>query len=314
MKNINGINGSFKVNEMGLTLIHEHLLFQFDRRFKQKSIDFTKEELFKLKKAGGKTLVDLTPFRDIHWYEEIASGVDLNLVVCTGYYIEKLTSPEAKAKSYGENVERMEKEILEGIDGTKIKAGIIKVAGDGAVLTPWEEEVFKAAARAQLDTKSPIATHACTGSGAQQKVLLDAGANPGHIFFSHVEAKFGWEGRDVRQEAKYLLDIAKKGSYLLFNNFGFEFDTPKEELVYILKFLADRGCLDRILISVDMNYQVNEEGVIVLEASDTHPECSKRVFSYLITDVIPVLYEEGFSKADVDSIFNKNPERFFNYI
>jgi len=318
MKNIQTLNNEVSVDQLGFTLIHEHLLFQFDEKFKEKSIDFTRKELIKLKGNGGKTVVDLTPFKKIHWLKEIAKEIDLNLLCCTGYYIEDVIKNFSSLDIFHLDSDRhsafMEKEILEGIEDTKIKAAIIKVAGAGYTLTPWEEAVFTAAAKAQIKTKTPIATHACTGAAEQQRVLLKAGANPDYIFFSHIEAKFGWEGRNLKQQCEHLLNIVKEGSYLLFNNFGFEFDTPKDEIIYILKYLSDKGYMNNLLISVDMNYQVNEEGSIILEAADGYPECEKRVYSYLLTDVVPVLKAAGFSSENVDTLFVKNPMRFFNYL
>ena len=52
--------------------------------------------------------------------------------------------------------ELMLKEVTEGIDGTKIRAGIIKVAGEGASLSDWEKKVFRAAARVQKLPAVPL--------------------------------------------------------------------------------------------------------------------------------------------------------------
>lgn len=314
MKSINTIKGNVPVNELGFTLIHEHLLFQFEERFKDISINFARNEIKKFYDAGGKTLVDLTPFRNISWYKEIAMDIDVNVICCTGFYLENWVDKKTFELSEDKIIHIMEHEIIAGINNTNIKAGIIKVAADNIPLSEWEAKIFSAAAKTQVNTKTPIATHACRGAAEQQKILLRSGADPEHIFFSHVEAEFGWEGRNLKEEALYLLDIVNKGSYLLFNNFGFEFDTPEEDLIYILKFLADKGYIEKILISVDMNFQVNNEGKIILEAADVHPDCSQRVYSYLFSYVIPTLLKNGFSHEDINTIFVKNPQRFFNYL
>ena len=102
---------------------------------------------------------------------------------------------------------RMTRELNEGIDGTNVKAGIIKVAGNLPELTPWEVQVFTAAAKVQRKTGVCIATHACAGSREQADVLLRAGADLNRVFFSHVEAEFGWQGRTLKEEAIYLETI-----------------------------------------------------------------------------------------------------------
>ncbi|MBC7826164.1 MAG: hypothetical protein H7122_00350 [Chitinophagaceae bacterium] len=55
---------------------------------------------------------------------------------------------------------------------------------------------------------------------------MENGADPKKLFFSHIEAEFGWGGQIKEQIGKELLRIAKAGGNMLFNNFGYEFDTP----------------------------------------------------------------------------------------
>ena len=58
------------------------------------------------------------------------------------------------------------REIEIGIEGTDIKAGIIKVANDSTGVTEQGEIVLRAAARALKHTGVPITTH----TGAPQRV------------------------------------------------------------------------------------------------------------------------------------------------
>ena len=317
MKKIPAIHGPVDVSNLGFTLVHEHLIFNFPEEHRQTAVDFTRGKLSDYRAAGGRTIVDLTPFRKMDWLLETCAGYDLNFILSTGYYLEGQQEklPEgALARSVEQHRERMEREILEGIGGTGVRAGIIKVAGDLPVLTPWETGVFTAAAQASVRTKTPIATHACTGQRAQQDVLLRAGADLCHVFYSHVEAKFGWEGRDVHEELDYLLALLKEGSRIQFNNFDFYFDTPKHELIFLLRSIADRGYLDRIFVSIDMNYEIDGDGNVWPEASPEHPEARKRDYAYIINDTVPLLRDEvGFTAREIDTIFVDNPQRFFDW-
>ena len=159
-------------------------------------------------------------------------------------------------------------ELTEGIDTTAVRASIIKVAANRPRLTEWEAQVFRSAAKVHLRTGACIATHACSGAREQAEVLLRAGADLNRVFFSHVEAEFGWEGRTLQEEARYLEDIARQGGLLLFNNFGFEFDTPWPDLTYLLHDLCDAGYADKVLISVDCNWTWNAEGKIEFEVEN----------------------------------------------
>ena len=205
--------------------------------------------------------------------------------------------------------DRIVRELTDGIDTTGVRAGIIKVAANTPQMTDWEKQVFRAAAKAQLETGACIATHACSGSREQAQVLLEAGADLNRVFFSHVEAEFGWEGRSLQEEVKYLEAIARQGGSLLFNNFGFEFDTPWPDLTYLLHYLCDAGLQEKILMSVDCNWTWNEEGKMEFEAERDHPEAARRTFAYMMTKVVPDLLEGGFTEesAAVPGLTNAAP-------
>jgi phosphotriesterase-related protein len=242
---------------------------------------------------------------------EIADQVDIHIVACTGYYVDGLTSKPLAALSESQMVDRFVRELTEGIDTTGVQAGIIKVAANTPQLTPWEVQVFTAAAKAHLKTGACIATHACTGSREQAEVLLRAGADLNRVFFSHVEAEFGWEGRTVQEEARYLEDIARQGGSLLFNNFGFEWDTPWPDLTYLLHRLCDAGYQDKVLMSMDVNWTWNEEGKIEFEAAPHHPEAARRTYAYMMTDAVPALLKSGFTEEDIHTFLVENPRKFF---
>lgn len=311
MAQIQTVRGPVDSDQLGLTLIHEHVLFQYDDSRRKPSIDLAVDLLEDACQKGVRTVVDLTPVRRIDWFMEINNRVDINIVASTGYYLERITPKPLAAFSETQMIDRMVRELTDSIDGTPVRAGIIKVAGDKPQLTAWEIQAFTAAAKAHRKTGACIATHACAGSREQADVLQRAGADLNRVFFSHVEAEFGWEGRSVQEEAKYLEAIARQGGSLLFNNFGFEWDTPWPDLVYLLHYLCDAGLQEKVLMSVDMNWTWNKEGKVEFEAEAQHPEAARRTFAYLVTDTIPALREAGFSDQDIQTFLVENPRTFF---
>jgi len=313
MPQVQTVRGTIDTHHLGLTLIHEHVLFQFDDSRRKPSVDLAVRLLRDAQAAGVQTVVDLTPVRRIDWLMEVAEQVDVHLVACTGFYLQSLTPRPLAAFSEAQMVERMVRELTGGIDGAGVRAGIIKAAGALPKLTAWEEQVFRAAAQAQRKTGACIATHACAGALEQAKVLLRAGADLSRVFFSHVEAEFGWEGRTLRQEARYLEGIARQGGSLLFNNFGFEFDTPWPDLVYLLRHLCDAGYHDRVLMSVDSNWTWNTAGQVEFEAERDHPETARRTFAYMMTDAVPALLQAGFCEQDIRKFLVDNPRTFFEH-
>jgi len=311
MAQVQTVRGPVETSKLGTTLVHEHVLFQFDDSRRQRSIDFAVKLLREAEEAGVQAIVDLTPTRRIDWLDEIARQVEMPIVASTGYYLERLTPPLLAGLSEEQMVERMVQELTEGIDGTPVQAGIIKIAGDLADLTDWEKQVFRAAARAQLRTGACIATHACLGAREQARVLQEAGADLGRVFFSHIESDWGWEGRSLQEQAQYLAEVTRLGGCLLFNNFGCEFFTRWTDLVYFLRYLCDGGYQDKLLMSIDCNWTWNSEGKIEFEAEAQHSEAGRRTFAYIMTETVPQLLEAGFSEGDTHTFLVANPRRFF---
>jgi phosphotriesterase-related protein len=299
-------------SQLGTTLMHEHVLFGvIPQDLEDRSVDIAVKLLNDAKAAGVDSLVDLTPYRNIHLYHRIAQQTPINIIASTGYYIRDKMPLYLQNMSELQMENRMYQEVTRGIDGTGIRAGIIKVAADNQPLSDWEVMVFRAAARVQKETKTPIATHAVTGARVQFELLLKNGADPKHINFGHIETESGWKGKTREQMALELLPIVQTGSYLLFNNFSCPFYTSWNNMVYLLKFYCDKGFSDRILISEDTNWQW-ENGKQSYEAQDEHPEAAKRTYAYMMTHEVPIMYRSGFSKHDLGTFLVDNPRRFFS--
>ena len=194
-----------------------------------------------------------------------------------------------------------------GIDGTNIRAGIIKVAGAKTPLTDWEKMGFRAAAQVQQELNVPIATHAIFNPEEQFNWLIKNGADPTKLFFSHVEAEFGWGGLNREQIGKQRLRIAKGGGHLLFNNFGYAFATPWEDLVYLIRLLCENGFREKVLTSCDC-YWHWENGKMIFNVDDIHPETRNKTYSYMITDAVPDLLKAGFSANDIHAFLVYIPQ------
>lgn len=309
---VSTLTGAVPCDSLGTTLIHEHVLYgEVPSDQRAASIDIAVKLLKDAARVGVDTLVDLSPTRDIALYLEIAKQVPLRIIASTGSYLYSRTPKWLQEMDEERMYRRILREVTVGIEGTKARAGIIKVAGAKTPLTEWEKSAFRAAARVQKKLGTPIGTHAIFEPREQFDLLVSAGADPNKCFFSHVEAEFGWRGRSREQEAAYLLAIAREGGYLLFNNFGFEFDTPWNDLVYLIRYLCDKGHANRVLTSVDCSWEW-KNGKQVFEASEKHPETARRTYAYMITEAVPELLKAGFSAAEVRTFLVENPRRFFS--
>ena len=103
----------------------------------------TAEGIVDLKAAyneGVRTIVDVTTFdlgRDIGLLEEVSRGSGDHIIACT---VNHLAVPRDFAASTPPAIAlHFIQEIQEGIEGSGIKAGIIKVASDRGGITPAQE-------------------------------------------------------------------------------------------------------------------------------------------------------------------------------
>src|SRR5262245_57891685 len=154
--------GPIDASKLGFTLTHEHVGSGSEKIFGSRvsSVADAVDKLKEARDAGINTIVDVTTFdleRDIRYREEISRKSGMQIVAATGQHLYAAES--YNARSVGEIAGFFIKEIEQGIDDTDIKAGVIKVAARSDVMTPTEEKVFKAAARASKATGIPIETH-----------------------------------------------------------------------------------------------------------------------------------------------------------
>ena len=159
MANVQTVLGDRSTDDLGFTLIHEHLTvgfpgyewdnISFDRK---KEIAGAVEKLKEIKELGVTSFVDPCPMelgRDPEFAAECADKSGLNVVIATGLYNEALgIPPHFRSLPADDIAEIYVREITDGIDKTGIKAGIIKTATGGI---PGMTETAKTIGHARRD-------------------------------------------------------------------------------------------------------------------------------------------------------------------
>jgi len=316
MKPIQTVLGSISPVELGVTMVHEHLVAFYNENYERIELNYMISTLKKARIMGLNSFVELTPKklllkekggRNIPVLEEASRESGVNILCCTGYY---QPPPELEKMSVEEIAELMVRELQEGMDGTKVRAAIIKVKGDDFTLTDIERKIFAAAAAAQTRTGVPIQTHCVKGLKAQFETLTSAGANPSRCAFAHVLTTWGWEDRSASQQADFLIEYAHRGASFVFDNLGWEQYTPHEDQFYIIRRLVDEGLADKVFISLDLNWRVKDNGVIEREGDSVNPESRKRDFPYLFSHGIPLLKKAGFNDELIHKFLVENPKEY----
>jgi phosphotriesterase-related protein len=178
--------GPIKPEELGITLIHEHVMADFigaaetgtHRYDPDKVIEKVLPYLLELKKAGCSTLIDCTPVylgRDAMVLQRVAKASGLNIFTTTGYYCavqQKFLPPHAYTETAEQLAARWIDEHKNGIEGSGIYPGLIKTSVDEGPLLPVCEKILTAVAITHLQTGLSISAHTGNGEAALQELAI----------------------------------------------------------------------------------------------------------------------------------------------
>lgn len=285
----------------GYTWVHEHLHIDLsgfknnlDCRLDQ--YDLICQEMKDLRALGVSNIIEMTNRymgRNPQFMLDLMRDTGINVMACTGYYQDAFFPEHVAARSVEQLAQEMVDEIVIGIDGTELKAGIIAEIGSSeGVITPLEEKVFIAAARAHIETGRPISTHTSFSTmGLEQLVLLQAhGVDLSRVTVGHC---------DLKDNLDNILRMIDLGAYVQFDTIGKNNYYPDENRIGMLHELRNRGLLNRVMLSMDITRRSH------LKANGGNG------YDYLLTTFIPQLRQSGFSQADVDTMLRDNPSQLF---
>lgn len=254
---ITTVLGQITPQEAGFTLSHEHLVCDLWRLFPSYDniLDdecLAEQELRRYRDAGGGAVVDCTSVglgRNPEALRRISKSTAVHIVMGSGWYREKVYPTYVFERSTGELSELLVAELEHGVDQTGIRAGFIgEIGTERHHISPAQERVFRAAARAQRRTGVSIWTHTTHfGELALEQIALlsEEGVRPQRIVISHL---------GDRLDFTMLGRIAETGVYLGIDNCGYLGDGyPKDDVraQNIMRLIAD-GRLDQIMLSLDI--------------------------------------------------------------
>jgi phosphotriesterase-related protein len=191
------------------------------------------------------------------------------------------------------------RELVEGVGSTRIRAGIIKVATGANKITPYEETVLRAAARAHLATGAPITTHTDEGTmGPEQlDILCGEGVAPSAIVVGHSCGS---------SHLGYHLKMLDRGAYLGFDRFGLELLHPDRERLGALIGLVGLGFERQIVLSHDTVWCWRGRAPVL--PPDMMPDWQP---THLFRKVLPRLREAGVAEEKIRTMLVDNPQRYF---
>lgn len=324
---VNTVRGKINVQGLGNILPHEHIVIypldQDKSTYEETYGHFVPIYRELVEKYNCRTVVELTPRLEtiaagqsqlpqrsgnrtnFDLLREISQGSGMNIVLCTGYYLEYSRPDSFKYRAACDIAGEMVDELVKGINGTDIKAGIIKIAING-LDSASDRKLLAAAAIAQKETGVSISTHTCSPSARLGALdfLEGAGVDPGRIYLGHA---------DANSEIAEAISLVKRGCSLLYTVWGIsdpkligwtKGPLPKHHSSYLVKALIDEGYAGRVLLSVDYaaSYQ---SGRLVTDLYDI----PGRTSLYAFTFVVPSLKRLGVNQPDIDRIMMENPKK-----
>lgn len=298
MNQVMTVLGPVPAAELGITLTHEHLLldlfqyFQPHREFLVNDRALAAQELELYARAGGRTLVELTTpdiGRDPAGLAEIARETGVNIVMGCGRYREPFYEPELWKRSTADVAQMLIDEIEQGIDG--VRPGIIgEIGTHDPWVSPVEERVFRASARAHKATGLTITLHAnASAVGLRQlDVLAEEGVDLRRVVVGHC---------DTYPFSEYHRAVLERGAWVEFDTIRGSFDFETKRQLDQLLLLINEGHIGRLLLSQDV--------------------CTNRFYTvyggngyaFLITEFVQQMLNAGLDREQIDTLLVENPRR-----
>ncbi len=339
------VNGPLAADSLGVVSPHEHLLIDIRNQFTEfigiarrarsegkvclenmdalsrnpyavkdnlvmDDVALAAQELMRFRQAGGDTVVDATLTsigRDPDALRDLSRATGVNIIAGCGYYTADTHPADMAHKTVAEIRQEILHDLRQGMDITRIRAGVIGEIGTSAEIHPGEMKVLEAAAEAQLETGVGVIVH--TYPWGQRgldalEILCGKGVPPQKVSINHI---------DVEIDLTYCRQLLREGVFIEFDDFGKEYFIDRRdrgfaggvfardiERVLAIKTLLDEEFLDQILVACDVCFKT------LLHRYGGWG------FDHILTHIVPMMLDEGITPAQIDVLLRDNPRRFLD--
>ncbi len=340
MTTVQTVRGPVPVEDLGITLSHEHLLNDVSSWWKRSGstgvdpddfadaplserllwdlrqdpfgnranlvlddVDVACEELGRFAELGGRTVVETTGWgigRDLAGLKQISERTGVHVVAGTGFYLEASHPVDLVALGEDGVTERILADLRDGQDG--VRPGIIGEIGVSADFTPAEQVSLRGALAAQVESGLPVQVH-LPGWFRLGGTVLDHVESVGADPTKVVLCHMGPSGEDLDYQ-QALLD---RGAWVQYDMLGMEV------------YYADQGVqcpsddqnAAHLARLVDRGY-----GGQLLLSQDVFVKSLLRRhggpgYAHLLQYFAPRLRRHGLDEAQVLSLMTDNPRCLF---
>ncbi len=309
VKRIQTIKGPIEIDALGFVLPHEHLftdlrgpqVADYARGKPSAVVKVVEPYLAEASTAGVSALVECSTVgvgRNLSVLRNLAEVTPIHIIAPTGVYRDAYIPESLREISEHDLAELWTTELTEGIEGTTIRAGFIKLAMSDDGPTALEIRNLKAAVKASQNTGAVIASHTIGGKVAwkEMDVLEEAGLDLHRFIWIHAQTE---------PDISILKDAAHRGAYLELDSVGAPYQSQAELLETTIA-LIEAGFAAQLLLSHDAGWYnpANQDGL---------PEEGFRGYTALTRDFLPELLKRGISEEQVRFITVDNPAKAFAF-
>jgi phosphotriesterase-related protein len=267
MAQVQTVTGPIDADQLGTTLIHEHLRNQDEAVHNQwpqagaakeesphevapgEDYDIAVREARAAVDLGIETIGEPTAMflgRDVGFLKRVAEETGLQIVPCTGIYTYDHLPQFFMNRDPDQIAELFIADIEQGIQGTDIKAAFIKCAADEPGVNENIEKVHRAAARASVKTGAPIMAHSRPASNTgprQVEIFEEEGVDLSKVQIAHC---------GDTDDLDYIEGLIEKGVWIGLDRYGLDLFLPYDKRQATAKeLIIERGYADRIFLSAD---------------------------------------------------------------
>ena len=347
--NIVTVLGEIAPEDLGVTLMHEHLVYDFtcwlerpQEASNKKLIDepiclensgrlrrepfFSRENLFmfdeelvakelmEFRKAGGNTIIEPTPIgigRDPLVERSVALKTGVNVIASTGYYVDATHPPSVKEKSTDELAMDMVRDLTIGIGETGIRAGIIAEIGTSYPITPSEKKVLQAAAKAHLQTGAAIQIHPwCYTAGPQYLELIGIMKDEGVDLRKLIMLHMDVA---LEMETDKMLNIGKEilktGASVSYDGCGREWYIDSMQFVYPRDTKRIAGIAEFIKSGYVSQIFISQDVFTRLDLQ----RYGGWGYSHILKNFVPLMKRAGITDKQISTILVENPRRILQF-
>ena len=326
MASVETVTGPVDAEELGTTLVHEHLIYRDEavayhwphigsvKPASAEAVDSeggvyeaALESARAVLERGVRTVCEPTGMfggRDVAFSQRVADDTGLTLVACTGIYSYDHLPMFFASRDADAVADLFVHDIENGIRGTGIRPAFLKCAADEPGITENVEKLHRAVARASLRTGAPIMAHSRPASETgprQVEMFIEEGVDPEKVQIAHT---------GDTDDLDYIERLLEAGVYIGMDRYGLDIFLPTARRNATVTALLERGYANRMFLSQDYCASFDWYPPEVVAQLDEAGAATDWSMTMIFDQVIPALREAGMSDEQLETMMVENPRRW----